>query len=94
MRLGSGYKGSSKLESTNTENFEIVPPDSQGSKKLTQFYKFQFRNDQDCSVSINHGEPIFIRAGDGFSMDHIDTPIFSFVIKEKGIQYNFAGAHT
>ncbi|MEH7790396.1 hypothetical protein V7358_13485 [Bacillus pumilus] len=94
MILGSGYKGSSKLESTNTENFEIVPPDTQGSKKLTQFYKFQFRNDQDCSVSINHGEPIFIRAGDGFSMDHIDAPIFSFVIKEKGIQYNFAGAHT
>ncbi|MEK4705899.1 hypothetical protein [Bacillus sp. FSL H8-0512] len=93
MILGSGYKGSSKLESTNTENFEIVPPDTQGSKKLTQFYKFQFRNDQDCSVSINHGEPIFIRAGDGFSMDHIDAPIFSFVIKEKGIQYNFAGAH-
>ncbi|MGN7324775.1 hypothetical protein ACTHPT_13995 [Bacillus altitudinis] len=94
MILGSGYKGSSKLESTNSENFEIVPPDSQGSKKITQFYKFQFRNDQDCSVSINHGEPIFIRAGDGFSMDHIDAPIFSFVIKEKGIQYNFAGAHT
>ncbi|MDM5298058.1 hypothetical protein QUF51_07795 [Bacillus pumilus] len=94
MILGSGYKGSSKLESTNIENFEIVPPVTKNSNKLTQFYKFQFRNDQDCSVSINHGEPIFIRAGDGFSMDHIDAPIFSFVIKEKGIQYNFAGAHT
>ncbi|MEK4846429.1 hypothetical protein [Bacillus sp. FSL W8-0183] len=94
MRLGSGYKGSLKLESTNIENFDIVPPESKGSNRPTQFYKFQFRNDQDCTVSINHGEPILIMSGDGFSMDHIDTPIFSFVIKEKGIQYNFAGAHT
>ncbi|APJ11009.1 MULTISPECIES: hypothetical protein [Bacillus] len=94
MRIGYGYKGSPRLESTNTENFEILPLVSTSSRARIQFYKFQFRNDQDCTVLINHGDPIFIRAGDGFSTDQIDAPIISFVVKEKGIQYNFAGAHT
>lgn len=55
MRIGYGYTGSPRLESTNTENFEVLPLVSPSSKARIQFYKFQFRNDQDCTVSINHG---------------------------------------
>ncbi|CAL8901860.1 hypothetical protein BPJM79_70008 [Bacillus pumilus] len=40
MRIGYGYKGSPRLESTNTENFEIIPLDPSSSKIRIQFYKF------------------------------------------------------
>ncbi|MCP1459664.1 hypothetical protein J3D57_001634 [Bacillus amyloliquefaciens] len=92
MQIGSGYIGSSMLEKSKP-NHEVIPsPPATWTIKYS-FYKFSFSNDQECHVSINGGDPIYLRAGQGFQMDAHDSPITSFKISESGITYNFLGAH-
>jgi hypothetical protein len=92
-RLGSGYIGSSQLL-TSTLNQEIIPlPDSSKSFKKYSLYKFSFSNNQDVTVIINNDATIFIPAGRGFEIDETDAPIYSFVIKEAGITYNWAACY-
>jgi hypothetical protein len=51
-------------------------------------------NDSDCSVLINENSAaIFLRAGQGFETNELDSPIYSFKIVEAGISYNFLGAY-
>lgn len=89
---GSGYLASPKLE-TSTANQEIIesPPVhwTQGYK----LYKFSFMNRQDATVIINEKTTAFLEARQGFNMEQGDEPIFSFVIVESGINYNFVGAY-
>lgn len=92
MYKGNGYHGSPKLM-TSKANEEVVPaPPSNWSYGYT-FYKFQFKNAEDCSVTINKENTIFISAGDGFTTTPEDAPITSFVIKEANITYNWAAAY-
>ena len=76
----------------STENEELVPVNKAWSFGYS-FYKFQFKNSEDCSVIINKENTIFIPAGDGFTTTPEDAPITSFVIKEPNITYNWAGAY-
>lgn len=92
LRLGSGYIGSTEVQ-VSTANQEVVPPKEEGWTHGYNFYKFAFYNDQDCSVKINNKNTIFLRATQGFSMDQVDSPIFSFVIIEPNISYNFIGTY-
>ncbi|KXZ22294.1 hypothetical protein P4T89_13275 [Bacillus nakamurai] len=92
IQIGSGYIGSPNLEKSEA-NQEVVPPPPQTWTMKYSFYKFSFSNDQECHVSINGGDPIYLRAGQGFQMDAHDSPITSFKISESGITYNFLGAH-
>jgi hypothetical protein len=91
-RLGSGYIGSSQLL-TSTVNQEIIPspPSSKPFKKYS-LYQMSFLNDQNCTVVINEDATIFLRAGQGFESDSEDMPIYSFVVKESGITYNWIAA--
>lgn len=92
IQIGSGYIGSPKLEKS-TSNQEVIPSPPPTWTMKYSFYKFSFSNDQECHVSINGGNPIYLRAGQGFQMDAHDSPITSFKISESGITYNFLGAH-
>lgn len=92
FRVGSGYIGSPHLETSETSNYEVIPESPPTWSGGYSFYKFAFMNDQDCTVIINGGNPIFLRAGQGFSTDYYDKLIESFVIVEEGIQYNWIGA--
>ncbi len=83
MQVGIKFIGSSVLQ-TSTANEEIIPD-------KTILYKFSFMNDQDCTVKINKGSPIFLRSGQGFSMNEIDAFISSFVIVEPNITFNWIG---
>lgn len=85
-RIGAGYIGSSSIL-TSTENLEVIPA-------KYNFYKFQFMNDQECQVKVNKDNPIVLRAGQGFQMDQIDSPIHSFIIVDAGITYNWIGAYS
>lgn len=91
--IGSGYIGSSSLQ-TSTANQEIIPaPTNSNWTHGYNLYKFEYANDQSCTVKINNDEEIFLRAGQGFKMDHMDSPIWSFVVKEAGVTFNFVGAY-
>lgn len=93
FRIGHGYMGSSNLQ-TSTANQELVPSAPEGwiNSKL-YFYKFSFDNGSDCHVKINGGSPIYLKAGQGFEMNEIDAQIYSFVIVESGIQFNWIGTY-
>lgn len=91
-RVGSGYKGSPELEFSTTEHYEVIPKLPDKSLKENFLYKFSFFNDQDCTVIINDGDPIYLRANQGFQMDENDALIYSFVIVEEGISFNWIGA--
>lgn len=96
VRIGSGYIGSPNLETTSSANFEIIPnPPTSFHYKKYNLYKLSFLNHNlDCRVIINGGNPIFLAAGQGFEMNEIDTPIYSFKIVETGISYNWLGAYS
>lgn len=92
-RNGSGYVGSSQI-SVSTSNQEVIPSSlplnwNQGYK----LYKFSFSNQQDCHVIINGGNQIFLPSNSGFEMEEDDAPIYSFIIVESGISYNWIGAY-
>jgi len=93
MQKGSGWQGSPRIE-TSTAYKEIVPSTPSGwvNMKLG-FYKFQFRNLQDCTVKINDGNPILLIAEQGFNSKSEDATIYSFVIIEPNIQYQWIGAY-
>lgn len=76
---GTIVVGSSELE-TSVANQEIVP----NGKKL---YNFELFNDQSCTMSINNGAPIFIRANQGIKVAVLN----SCKINESSITYNWIG---
>lgn len=93
QRLGSGYLGSTGLL-TSIANAQILPtPPSNWTRKY-YFYKFAFMNDQECRIILNDSnQQIYLRAGQGFEMNEIDNPIWSFKIVESGVTYNWMGAY-
>ncbi|GLO66149.1 hypothetical protein [Oceanobacillus kimchii] len=82
-QIGGKFIGSPSLL-LSEENQQVVP-------EKTVFYKFSFLNDEDVHVKINNSHPIFIRAGQGFSMNEVDAYINSFVIVDAGISFNWIG---
>lgn len=82
-KMKSAFKGSS-AKLTSAANEEIC-------KKGECYEKFDFYNYQDCTVKINGSAPIFLGAGQGFSTDRFDEPIYSFIVVEAGIDYNWIG---
>jgi hypothetical protein len=93
FRIGVGYLGSPSLE-TSTANKEVIPNSPVGWTGRYNLYKFSFDNaEQACSVKINGGSPIYLKAGQGFEIQKEDAPIWSFVIVEAGVSYNWIGAY-
>jgi len=93
VRLGSGYTGS-PTQQTSVANAEIIPTPPTEQDIKYSFYKFSFMNSgEDCTIQVNNGSPIFLKANQGFSIDAIDSPIHSFKILEDGIQYNWVAAY-
>jgi hypothetical protein len=91
-RNGSGYVGSSQI-SVSTTSQEIIPSPPLSWNQGYKLYKFSFINQQDCHVIINGGSQIFLPANQGFECDEDDAPIYSFIIVESGISYNYIGAY-
>ena len=92
MYKGTGYLGSPALmESKANEEVITKKPDDWSQGYVC--YKFEFDNDQDCTVTINGKNTIFIRAGRGFITTPEDAPITSFVIKEPRVAYTWAAAY-
>jgi hypothetical protein len=91
-RIGNGYIGTDSLK-TSTANLQIIPNPPSNFSLGTKYnlYKFAFMNDQDCTVIVNGGNTLFLRAGQGFEINESDLPINSFVIIEAGITYNWIG---
>ncbi|ARK30787.1 hypothetical protein [Halalkalibacter krulwichiae] len=85
MRIGIGYLGSERLE-TSTANQEVIP-------ERKRLYKFSFLNRADTQVMINGKELIFLQANQGFNMDEEDQPLQSFVVVDEGIEFNWIGAY-
>ena len=93
-RLGSGYLGSSDILKSNA-NEEVIPMRPEGHTVPYSFYKFTFSNpNQPCRVRINGGAPIYIDTGNGVSIDYVDAPIWSFIILEPDIDYNWFAGHS
>jgi hypothetical protein len=92
FRIGNGYLGSNNLQ-TSIGNTEILPTPPSDWTEPYNFYKFSFKNDQDCHIIINSGNQIFLRANQGFEMNEIDETITSFKIVESGITFNWIGTY-
>lgn len=76
MQIGSGYIGSPILEKSES-NQEVIPsPPATWTIKYS-FYKFSFSNDQECHVSINGGDPIYLRPGQGFLHLYLSIVVLS-----------------
>ncbi|MFS0657339.1 hypothetical protein AB1L07_01775 [Niallia alba] len=93
MRIGTDYLGSDSIQQTTTTNQEIIPLPPSTWTKGYNFYRFSFDNLDACTVKINKGKPIYIRAGKGFNTDIYDSPIYSFVIIENGIRFNWIAGY-
>lgn len=92
MRVGNGYLGSPKIE-TSTENQEIIPALPNNENERYKLYKLSFFNHNDCTVVINNQHTIFLRAETGFQTTERDALIYSFVIKEAGVKYEWRGCY-
>lgn len=82
-QFGSLYYGSREVKNSEA-NEEIIP-------KGVHLYKFSIYVSDNCTVSINGSEPIFIPGGTGFSSEQNDAMIYSFKILEDGIDYHWIG---
>lgn len=91
---GNGYLGSSKLE-TSSANQEIVPqpPSHLNWTSGYKLYKFSFSNRQATQVIINNATTIYLEAGQGFEMETGDASIYSFIIVEPDITFNWIAAY-
>ena len=89
---GSGYIGSSALE-TSVANAEIIPSAPAIWTQGYKIYKFAFYNTEACSIKINNGDAIYLRAGQGISIDQNDKMIENFCICENNIHYNYIAGY-
>jgi hypothetical protein len=89
--MANGFLGKENGALLSTANQElIVPPAGWNVKPV--FYKISFYNKTPCHIKIN-GNQIYLREEQGFESDTNDALIYSFVIVESGIDYNFVGAY-
>ena len=87
----AGIIGSSELE-TSVAGAEIVPsPPVEWVNANYSFNKFEFVNDQACTVIVNNSDPIYLRASQGFKAEKRDMNITSFKVVEGAITYNWIG---
>lgn len=89
-RIGNGFLGSSTI-TTSEANEEIIPSPPVEWSKGYSVYKLNFNNANDCTVSINGGDPILLVANERFKTDSEDAVITSFVIQESGVNYSWVG---
>lgn len=92
--------GSNGLKITTVENEQIVPQAPQGWTVPIAFRSFTFMNTEECHIVLNGnsrlgGEEnvIYLRPYQGFSVCEEDVKVFSFIIKEVGVEYNWVGKY-
>ncbi|AEO93617.1 gp358 [Bacillus phage G] len=85
-KFKSGFLGSSSIL-VSTVNTELV-------ESGVHFKEFSFFNYQSCTIQINDSEPIYLAAEQGFSYSTYkeDKLIYSFVINNADVSYNWIGA--
>lgn len=92
MRIGHGYVGTDDIK-TSVAGEDIIPESPDNWTINYRFYKFSFINKQPCHVKINNGNPIFLDSNQGIDTDVYDAPIYSFIILEDDVEYQFIGAY-
>ncbi|MNK77589.1 hypothetical protein D3C87_971950 [compost metagenome] len=81
--MGVGYNGG---RGRSTDNQDIL---SDFPKR--KYYKLNFINAQACTIKVNDSNPIPCPAQLGFSMDVNDAGVYSLVIVEPGIDFEWRG---
>ena len=77
---------------TSVANTEVVPATPAGwINAYYSFYKFVFTNDIACTIKINGGSPIYLAAGQGFTVEKGDLAVTSFVIVTATVKYTWVG---
>ena len=94
MQYGSGYIGSSALM-VSVANAEIIPgiPVGSGWTQGYKCYKLALYNTEACTIKINNGDAIYLRAGQGISIDQNDKMIENLCICENNIHYNWIAGY-
>ena len=98
FRIGSGYFGSSDIETTKAKNEEVLqkylPTSVRGGvTRYAPSYKLSFKPLLDCHIKINGGDAIFIEGDTVFSIDMHDLPIYSLIVEEKSMDFIIYGAY-
>jgi len=77
---------------TSVANTQVIPvPPVDWVNAYYAFYKFVFTNDIACTIKINGGDPIYLAAGQGFTVDKGDLVVTSFVIVTANVKYTWVG---
>lgn len=87
----AGVTGANTILSTIQSLTEVVPQQKDGWTYTYSFYKFKFVNRDECTVSINGADPIYLYKGEGFETESGDVRIESFIIQEENIRYHWRG---
>ena len=92
--LKANYIGSQKIETSKAgENIlELLEWDKEKYEPL-RFKRFAFMSLDDCTIQVNDGTDIFLRANQGFFHEDQKEYLESVVIKEDGIEFQMIGAY-
>jgi hypothetical protein len=84
----------SSAKQTSQANAEIVPsPPQDWINVVYTFKEFELLNDQDCTLIVDGGSEVFLRANQGFKYSSEHKPIKSVKIKEAGITFNWIAVY-
>lgn len=81
--IKAGYSGSPAVL-TSSINEELV-------EKGFFYQEFTFFNYEECTISINDSNPIYLAPGQGFIVNPNGKLVESFVICEANITFNWVG---
>ena len=82
----------SSTQLTSIVNDEVVPnAPVDWINAYYAFYKFVFTNDIACTIKINGGDPIYLAANQGFTIEKGDLVVTSFVVVTVGVKYTWVG---
>ena len=88
----------SKDLTVSTAMHEVVPQAPSDWTVPVIFKNFSFMNSKECHIILNENSDIdgqdnviYLRAGQGLSIDEKDIDVFSFIIVEEGVPFNFVG---
>lgn len=91
------YIGTDSVKTTTQLNTELISTPIAWINVKMHWKQVSLINENDCTIIVNNGNPIFLRAFQGWNVDTNKNnnlePIWSLVIVETGIKYNYAAGY-
>ncbi len=89
------FIGSEAVQNSGAGNYQVIPdPPARWANNQYKLKSFAFLNEQECNVSINGSDTIYLEANQGLTVEIEKFDLIeSFVIVDAGVDFQWIGIY-